>query len=397
MKILQVIPAFVPAYGYGGALKVCYEISKELALRGHEITVVTTDAFDINKRIQILEEEIDSIKVIRFKNLSNKLAKKYSGFLPLGYYKWVKKNITKFDLVYCHDTLTYQNLVTCFFCKKNKIPYYIQPHGNFSSTRINSRFKFIKKLLLYFFKHIFENANKIVAVTENERKEILKIKKSLESKITVIPNAINTEDFKNICKIDLHSKYGIKKENKLIGFIGRIQHIKGIDITINILNQLKNKINFTFLIIGPDDGEKKNLEKQIQDLGLQNNVIFTGVLSGVEKLEAIKSCDMFLLTSRSEGLPISILEIAALGIPQMISEECNVPEIEEFNAGYVLPLENKNEFVNKIYEVLTNVTVQNKLQINSLKMMKEKFEMGLIIRKIEEIILNVSNSTLSEK
>jgi glycosyltransferase involved in cell wall biosynthesis len=387
VKILQVIPAFVPAYGYGGALKVCYEISKELASRGHEITVVTTDAFDINKRIQILEEEIDSIKVIRFKNLSNKLAKKYSGFLPLGYYKWVKKNITKFNLVYCHDTLTYPNLVTCFFCKKNNIPYYIQPHGNFSSTRINSRFKIIKNILLFFFKNIIDNASKIVAVTKNECEEIIEINHELERKVIIVPNAIRTEEFKNINKINLHAKYNIINENKIIGFIGRIQHLKGIDISLNILNLLKNKLKFTFLIIGPDDGEKKNLEKQIQDLGLQDNVIFAGILSGVEKLETIKSCDMFLLTSRSEGLPISVLEVAALGVPQVISDNCNVPELKIYDAGFVFPIDVSIPYLDAIYNILINEKLHEKLEVNSFLMINNVFEIKNTCNRIEESIL----------
>ena len=81
MKILQVIPCFAPAWDYGGPLRVCYELSKELVQRGHEVTVYTTDAFNSKNRITKSEEVIDGIRVRRFKNLSNSLANKHNIFL----------------------------------------------------------------------------------------------------------------------------------------------------------------------------------------------------------------------------------------------------------------------------------------------------------------------------
>ena len=70
MKILQVIPYFVPAYSYGGPVKVCFDISKELVKRGHQVTVATTDTLDGDNRILKLEEEIDGINILRFKNFN---------------------------------------------------------------------------------------------------------------------------------------------------------------------------------------------------------------------------------------------------------------------------------------------------------------------------------------
>ena len=67
MKILQVIPYFVPAWGYGGPVQVAYRVSRELRQRGHEVTVYTTDALDAGNRIKIQREEIDGLTVCRLK------------------------------------------------------------------------------------------------------------------------------------------------------------------------------------------------------------------------------------------------------------------------------------------------------------------------------------------
>jgi glycosyltransferase involved in cell wall biosynthesis len=94
----------------------------------------------------------------------------------------------------------------------------------------------------------------------------LKIYNSLKNKTTILPNGLKLNKFKKVSKIDLWKKYNLPQENKIIGFIGRIQYIKGLDISLEILNKIKKEINFTFLIIGPDEGQKSNFQRQAKKL-----------------------------------------------------------------------------------------------------------------------------------
>ncbi len=385
MKILQIIPYFIPAYGYGGPLKVCHDISKELVKRGQELTVVTTDTLNRESRIKNLQETLDGIEIIRFKNLSNWLAKNCNGFLPIGFYFWARKNIKNFDIVHCHDFFTLQNIITAHYCKKYNIPLVIQSHGTLSPISQNAKFKNLKKVFLNLFNNVLSNSKNIIALTRNEKNEIIQVNKKFKDKIKIIPNGIKTGEFQNIEKINLSKKYNTPEINKIIGYIGRVQYIKGLDISLEILNLVKNKINFTFLIIGPDEGQKENLEKQAEKLGIGNKIIFTGILKGNKKLQTIKSCDLFLFTSRSEGLPMTILEVAALGIPQVISKNCNVPEIEEYQAGKVLNLQNKKGFANNLIKILDHPEEKEKMSKNAVKMIKEKFELEKVCDKIENV------------
>ncbi|MFZ2193666.1 MAG: glycosyltransferase [Candidatus Moraniibacteriota bacterium] len=386
MKILQVIPYFIPAYSYGGPIKVCFNISEELARNGHEVTVVTTDTLDEKNRIKNLQEKINEIQIIRFRNISNWLAKNYNGYLPTEFYFWAKKNILNFDIVYCHDFFTLQNIITAHFCKKYKVPFIVQPHGTLSPIRQEVKSYIFKKAFLRLFSGVLKNSKNIIALTENEKKEIISIDSTLENKIVIIPNGLQLKEFENIRKIDLYEKYNIPRENKIIGYIGRVQYIKGIDISLEILSGLKNKLDFTYLVIGPDEGEKEKLLKKINLLDLKKNVIFAGILKGKEKLEVIKSCDLFLFTSRSEGLPMTVLEIATLGVPQIISKNCHVPEIEKSKAGYELDLKNKADFSDRILLLLNNKTLHQDFSENSKKMVSEFFDIKETLKKIETIL-----------
>ncbi len=389
MKILQIIPYFIPAYSYGGPVKVCFDLSTELVKRGHQVTVVTTDTLDGNNRISNLTEVVNGIKIIRFKNISNSLAKNCNAYLPIGFYSWVKKNIQNYDIVHCHDFFTYQNIVIRYFCKKHNIPFIIQPHGTLSPIRQKAKFKRAKKLFLTLFDKLLKDSQNIIALTIAEKNEISNINKKLINKIKVIPNGLNLKEFKNISKINLHKKYNIPKDDKIIGYIGRLQYIKGIDISLRILSKIKSNLKFTYLIIGPNEGEKEKLKKLINKLGLEKNVIFTGILNGQEKLQTIKSCDLFLFTSRSEGLPMTILEIAALGVPQILSENCNVPEIKQFNAGEVLNLTNRKKLVTSIIDIITSPNTLNTMSTNAKKLSQQKFNLQKICTKFEIIYKNI--------
>lgn len=236
------------------------------------------------------------------------------------------------------------------------------------------------------FAHVLKNPKYIVALTENEKSEIASIEKLLGDKIKVIPNGLNLKEFENIEKIDLHKKYNLPEKNKIIGYVGRIQHIKGLDISLEILAGLKNKLDFTYMIVGPNEDERNNLENIIKKLGLGKNVIFTGILEGKEKLETMKSWDLFLFTSRNEGLPMTILEIATLGVPQIISKECHVPEVEKYEAGFEINLKDKNIFIEKLSLLLNAIDLNEKFFHNSTKMLRDCFDIKIVCNKIEKIL-----------
>ncbi len=87
--ILHVIPYFVPAYGFGGPVKVCLDLAATQVRAGHRVSVLTTDALDEHTRVSVLEETIEGIEVVRLRNLSTQASKRYNLFLPVGLGAWL--------------------------------------------------------------------------------------------------------------------------------------------------------------------------------------------------------------------------------------------------------------------------------------------------------------------
>ena len=73
MRILQIIPYYAPAWGYGGPPRIMFDYARMLVSRGHKVTVYTTDAYRRDKRIEKAKDIIDGVEVRYFKNLSNYL------------------------------------------------------------------------------------------------------------------------------------------------------------------------------------------------------------------------------------------------------------------------------------------------------------------------------------
>jgi glycosyltransferase involved in cell wall biosynthesis len=365
-NILYVIPYFVPAWSYGGPVKVSYDFSEELIKRGNRVTVITTDVLDNNTRNRKLYEKINGIKIFRFKNISNFLAKKFNFYAPIGLRRWLTNNIHKFDIVHVHEIFTYQSIIASRSCQKKGIPYVIQPHGSLHPAAMRPRFLVLKHLIIKYFALLVRSSKAIIVLTEKEQKSVAALYPHVKQKIMIAPNGLDVDELKKVKPIDVHAKYKIPQKHKIIVFIGRIHYKKGLDIVLRSLNLLKNKLSFTFLIIGPDEGQKDNLQKLSRKLKLEKRIVFTGLMSGNTKLATLKGADLSILLSRSEGLPTTLLESAALGLPIVCSKESNFTEVENFGAGFIV--KNIRQAAAAVKNILSDRQLQARMSNNALKL-----------------------------
>lgn len=367
-KILYVAPYFAPAWSYGGPVKVSYEFAKELIRLGNQVTVATTDALDSEHRNSKAYEELDGIKIFRFKNISNILAKSYNLYAPIGFSRWLKKNLSDFDIVHIHEFFTVQSIISSKTCSKMGKPFVVQPHGSLLPYAKNSRFKFIKRVVMKYFANLALSSQAIIVLTDKEKRDVSQIYPSIKSKIKIVANGIDCEELRKIKKIDLHKIFGIPKDNKIVAYLGRLHFQKGLDLVIKALALIKDEIAVTLLVIGPDEGAKKSLMKQAEELGVSNQIIFAGMMTGKKKLETLKSAELSILLSRSEGLPTTLLESAGLGLPIVCSRGSNMPEIVTYKLGFIVNSE--QQAADGIKKILCDKQLSDDMSKNALRLAK---------------------------
>ncbi len=145
-----------------------------------------------------------------------------------------------------------------------------------------------------------------------------------KKKFTVLNNALDTQKYRfSVEKRNLiRSEYGIDNDSFVLGTVGNIALVKNPFGTLDLIELCKAKIpNFRFLWVGKVSiGEQ--LINEIERRNLSDTIVLTGSQSNVN--EILSAMDFFILPSFSEGLPVSVVEAQANGLPCIISE--NVTE-----------------------------------------------------------------------
>ncbi len=322
MRILQVTPCFYPAWAYGGPPRNTYEIVKELAKRGHEVTVYTTDTIDKNCRQKEKVLDVNGVKVYYFRNISNSLAWKRFFFAPGMIFK-LKREIKTFDIIHLQDFRNFQNIAVHYYAKKYGIPYIVQARGSVETFFQKGRLKRVFDIFWGY--RILKDASRLIALTTMEAQQY-KNMGIAESKIEIVPNGINLSEFENLPqKGEFRRKHGLNDDQKIILYLGRIYKQKGLDLLGKAFADLSKEIdNVRLVIAGPDDGYLSTLRKLINVLGIEDKVLYTGPLYQRDKLEAYVDADIYVLPSTYEIFGVTVLEALACGTPVIVTERCGV-------------------------------------------------------------------------
>lgn len=143
-------------------------------------------------------------------------------------------------------------------------------------------------------------------------------------KYTIINNAIDAEKYRynEVNGNMIRKEFGILYDEIVIGHVGRFNPPKNHSFIVDVFNSIHKKNNKTKLVlVGTGDGQV-NIKQKVKEYNLEDNVLFLGNRNDVDKV--LQCMDVFLFPSLYEGLPLSILEAQAAGLPCIISN--NVPK-----------------------------------------------------------------------
>ncbi len=383
MKVLQVIPYFVPAWDYGGPLRGCYTLSRELVKRGHEVTVFTTDALNETQRVSIKEEILDGIQVKRFRNLNNYIAYRHNISTPVRMCITTGLKIKTLDIIHIREYRTLTNIFICQYALKHHIPYILQAHGSLPRIIAKQKLKYVYDILVGY--RILRNATKVIALTPLEAEEYESMGVNRE-KIEIVPNGVVLSEFDTLPeKGRFRRKYGISDNHKIILFVGRIHVKKRLDVLSKAFAILLSKIATTKLvIIGPDDGYLPTVKKLINELRLEEKVLLLGPLYDVEKLEAYVDADVFVLPTIHDTFPNTILESCACGTPVIVTDRCQIKDEIIGKAGLVTSCD-KDELAEAIMRILDDAKLSQEFSDGGKLLVREKFNSEVIADQFERI------------
>jgi len=321
VKLLVVTPAYIPAWKYGGVASAVHSMAQELTAQGEDVTVYTTDAglngnYDgKQKGFQIL----NGVKVHYFKCDCEK------PILSRALTEAIEENIHQFDLVHLAAVWQPISIGVRRAAVKAGCPYVLAPHGSLNAWPI--RYKSLKK---YFYFQFVERktvrlASGIVYCSQMEMEGSSRFAYEGQT-LCNISNGLNFANW--VRNADQAKRWraeaGISEDRFLLLYVGRLHHIKGLDLAISALTPLHGR-NWHLSLIGNDeDGTGTRLVKQVSELGLNDQVSFHPTVSP-QVLPAIYSAgDLLILPSYHENFGNVVLEALACGCPALVSDQVGV-------------------------------------------------------------------------
>lgn len=171
-------------------------------------------------------------------------------------------------------------------------------------------------------------------------------------------------------------------EDKIVlGHIGRFNVQKNHDFLINIFAKIhKNKKNTILLLIGT--GElKARIKKKVKELNLEDAVVFTGVRKDIPQL--LCAMDIFVFPSLFEGLPNTVVEAQATGLPCVISNKIT-KEVKITENIFYLPIDNINTWYEKVVEIIDDKNILRKKHDEELK--KAGYDIKSVANRFVQLI-----------
>ena len=220
--------------------------------------------------------------------------------------------------------------------------------------------------------------DKIIAITPWEINFIKKY--ADKSKINVIPNGMSDFLYKRIKNNDIRKRLGISNRDELVLFFGRLNATKGVDKLVEVAKEItKERKDIYFVFRGPDEGMRYVVEDAVKK---NKNIILVKETRDKEEIaKTYQSADVYVLPSYREGLPLSLFEAFASGLPVVASPVNGIPyEMKEPENGFLVKYGDLRNLKRRILQILDDKKLAERISKNN-KIKAKNYNWDLIYRK----------------
>lgn len=200
-------------------------------------------------------------------------------------------------------------------------------------------------------------ANKIIAVSNFVRDSLQSF--GIKSKMLVIYHGVNLEKF---------IPESIQRNEKIIGYVGRLVDIKRPEIFLEASIKVLQKLPHAEAWIAGDGNLKTKMKNKVSNLTIKDRIKFLGYRQDINII--IRKFTILLVTSKTEGLDISVLEAIASGVPVVAVKVGALPEIIDRETGILIDSDDPEIIAGHVFSIIQN----NKLLLEFRKSCREVAE-----------------------
>lgn len=245
---------------------------------------------------------------------------------------------------------------------------------------------FISKIVVILERFIAYFTDRIIALTELEKKDFVIFKVIQPEKITVINSGLELDNYRKII-VDVQNKRGelqIEQNEVIVGMIGRLEPVKGLQYLIAAAKLVIEKFsNVKFLIVG--EGSLRNkLESQCKKLDIFDKFIFTGWREDIPQILSI--LDILVLPSLNEAVGRILIEAGACGKPVVATDVGGIPEVVKDNqTGILVPPKDAHGLAHAIISLLEDERKRQSMGEAAKNWVDDKFSVERMVNKVSHL------------
>jgi glycosyltransferase involved in cell wall biosynthesis len=328
MRVLHVVPTYLPAVRYGGPIHSVHRLCAALVQQGHVVDVATTSVDgDADSAVALgVRVDIDGVGVHYFE--SRRLRRLY--YAP-AMRAWLRQRIAGYDAVHLHSVFLWPTLVAARAAERSAVPYVLSPRGMLVRELVRARSRWLKTLWIALFeRRTLRRAAAIHLTSSVERAAFDAFGFSDAAAIEVIPNGVDCAE----TNVTPPSAAG-RASGDYVLLLGRISWKKRIDRAIDAIAAVPG---LGLVVAGGDDERlRPELERHALRLGVDARVCFTGHVDGERKQALLQGALALLMVSSNENYGNVVLEAMAQGTPALVLPGIGAADaVRAADAGWVV-------------------------------------------------------------
>lgn len=357
MKIVILVCLFPPTWLAGTEIATYY-MAEHLAQRGHEVHVITS-----------LDEGLpeESYEKGFYIHRLPKIKIRFVG--AFTFWADIVRTIRKVSPDIVHAQSLGTGVPALLSKKILKIPYTVWGQG--SDVYLPEWFTKLTS------KSIIKNSDSAIALTENMKRAMQAI---YDHDIAIVPNGIDLKEYTSELPVQ-----NVEGSRKRILFVGRLHPVKGAHYLLGAMSTVHRELPEAKLVLVGDGEEREHLETLTDNLGIRECVEFAGRVPHERVQDYMNQAEVFVISSLSEGFPVTILEAMACGLPVVATRVGGVPDIIEDGAnGCLIDTKDQEQIAEAVLKLLQDEQLWKEMSDNNRKEV-EKYRWNTVAATLEGI------------
>jgi len=363
MRILRVAQKTYPETKGGGAYHV-HAMSRDQAEMGHDVTILTVGTGPRS-------EERSGYSVVRYPSVFSLLGNDISP----GVWRHLR-DAGEYDVIHAHSHLYFSTNLAAIRRRLSEVPLAITNHGLYSQ---NAPERLFDAYLRTVGKWTFNSADTVFCYTDEEHEQLRRF--GVSSTIEVVHNGIDMQQFTP----DGPAHEGVTG-NPAVLFVGRLVEGKRPDKALQAFSQLRGSFPDAGLTVCGNGPLRTELETHARELGVTNAVRFLGHIPYEKMPSVYRAADVMVLLSRAEGMPRTVLEAMAAGVPVVVSDLEQVAPVVA-TGGETVPQGDVSGFARALKAVLSNDGYDPQAVIQG------KFDWAETVEQTTKVLRQLSSGT----